>query len=42
MEHVFDRKKQFKHLEQSTKRVVEAHYNQCLYMCNEKTEVNMS
>lgn len=35
MESVFDRKV-FKNLDRSTKRMVDAHYNQCLSACNEK------
>ena len=41
MESAFDRKV-FKSMEQSTKRMVDANYSQCLFACNEKPGTDLA
>ena len=41
MESAFDRKV-FKQMEQSTKRMVDASYSQCLFACNEKVSTDLA
>ena len=41
MESAFDRKV-FKQMEQSTKRMVDANYSQCLFTCNQKAGADLA